>query len=112
MIIAVSTTGTAPDAALEPRFGRAEYFVLYNSGTGEYSSLENTAVREIAHGAGPLTAQKVADAGVRVVITGNGPGGNAARVLQTAGIAVLLYKEGVNATQAIELYNGGELTEG
>ncbi|MCD4829078.1 MAG: dinitrogenase iron-molybdenum cofactor biosynthesis protein [Candidatus Cloacimonetes bacterium] len=111
MIIAISAAGNTPDAVLDPRFGRAEHFMLYDTETHEYSHLDNGAVRTTAHGAGPQTSQKITDVGAEVVITGNGPGGNAARTLQAAGIRVLLCKKDATVKQAVGLYMQDKLTE-
>jgi predicted Fe-Mo cluster-binding NifX family protein len=109
MKIAVSTVGTNKDAKLEPRFGRANYFVIYDTETKEYSHIDNQEVQDAAHGAGPQTSQKVFDAGVNVVLTGNGPGKNAFQVLETGNIKMYICKEDITAEQVITKYLNNEL---
>jgi len=85
MKVAVSTLGKTMEDKIDPRFGRAQGFVFYDteSGNSEYTGNgENIA---LAQGAGTQTAQFIADKGVEMVISGHfGP--KAAQVLQTAGI--------------------------
>lgn len=85
MKIAVSTLGKTLEDKIDPRFGRAQGFIFYDtqSGSSEYAGNgENIA---LAQGAGTQTAQFIADRDVKMVISGHfGP--KAASVLQTAGI--------------------------
>ena len=109
MKIAVSTVGTEKDSKLEPRFGRANYFVVYDTETKVYSHIDNKEVQETAHGAGPQTSQKVFDEGVNVVLTGNGPGKNAFQVLETGNIKMFICKEDISAEEVIAKYLNNEL---
>ncbi len=111
MKIAVSTVGPEKDAVLEPRFGRSNYFVIYDTETQEYSSLDNTAIQAEAHGAGPKTSQLIFDSGVNIVLTGNGPGKNAFQVLQAGNISMFICKENISATEVITKYLNNELAE-
>ena len=51
MKIAVSSTGTIIDSAVEPRFGRCPYFLIVNPATLEFEALAN-ANAELVGGAG------------------------------------------------------------
>ncbi len=108
MKIAISAQGTTWDAPVDPRFGRAQYFVVYDEQTGELSVIDNRANANAGHGAGPNTASALGDAGVNVVLTGNGPGGNAARVLASFGIKVYAGAKGT-VKEAYEAYKAGKL---
>jgi predicted Fe-Mo cluster-binding NifX family protein len=85
MKIAVSTLGKTMEDKIDPRFGRAQGFIFYDtqSGSSEYAGNgENIA---LAQGAGTQTAQFIADRSVEMVISGHfGP--KAVTVLKTAGI--------------------------
>lgn len=109
MKIAVSTQGKTKDSLLEPRFGRANFFVTYDTESKEYSFIDNQEIQESAHGAGPQTSQKIYDAGVKVVLTGNGPGKNAFQVLEAGNIEMFICKEDITAQEVIEKYLKGEL---
>ncbi len=108
MKIAITALEGNSNAKMDARFGRAKFFVIYDQDTKEWSSISNEAA-EAAHGAGPLAVQTLADAGVKIVITGNGPGGNAARGLQTAGINVFLNKDDITVQEALDKYLKNEL---
>ncbi len=108
MKIAISAQETGWNAPVDPRFGRAQYFVVIDDTTGEISYIDNRANANAGHGAGPNTASLIADNDINVVITGNGPGGNAARVLATMGIGVFVGASGT-VRQAYEDYKAGKL---
>ncbi len=87
MKIAFTTSGDALSAPLEPRFGRAPKFLIYDDETKSFSIVDNTQNMNAAQGAGIQAAQNVAQEGVRCVVTGHcGP--KAFRVLNAAGIKV------------------------
>lgn len=109
MKIAVSTVGPKKTDKLEPRFGRANYFVVYDTETKEYTHLDNSAIESAAHGAGPQTAQLIFDAQVDAVLTGNGPGQNAFRVLETGNIKMFICKDDISAEEVIQKHLNNEL---
>jgi len=59
MKIAITTKGTDWDSPIDPRFGRTEYFLIYDEDKDELTYIDNTDINEVAHGAGPRTAQKL-----------------------------------------------------
>jgi predicted Fe-Mo cluster-binding NifX family protein len=71
-----------------PSFGRAPYFLFYETATGENYFLDNSAVASQG-GAGIRAAQVIADHGARAVLTPR-CGENAEEVLRKA--EVLVYK--------------------
>lgn len=109
MKIAFTTKGTDWDAQIDPRFGRTDYFLIYDDDKDELSSIDNTDVSEVAHGAGPRTAQRLFEQKPDVLITGNGPGGNAAMVLNQSGVKVITGAGNMTAKQAYDAYKKGEL---
>jgi len=109
MKIAFTTKGTDWDAQIDPRFGRTDYFLIYDDEKDELTSIDNTDVSEVAHGAGPRTAQRLFEQKPDVLITGNGPGGNAATVLQQSGIKIFTGAGNMTAKQAFDAYKKGEL---
>lgn len=85
--ICFSSTGKDLKSEVDPRFGRAKYFILIDPETTDLEVIENPNT-EAAHGAGIQSAQLIASKNVKTVLTGNcGP--NAQRVLQAAGIKVI-----------------------
>ncbi|HHX77864.1 MAG TPA: dinitrogenase iron-molybdenum cofactor biosynthesis protein, partial [Firmicutes bacterium] len=86
MKIAVSAMGDTLESSLDPRFGRAQYFIIVEpEQAGNAAVINNTSLP--AGGAGIATAQLLADKGVEAVITGN-VGPNAMKVLKAAGIDI------------------------
>ena len=109
MKIVFTAKGTDMNAAMDPRFGRTEYFVIFDEDTKSIESYDNRAIEGEAHGAGPKTAQKLVEYGTEVLITGNGPGGNAAAVLKTTGTEVFVGAGDMTVTEAYEAYKAGNL---
>lgn len=109
MRIAITSEGASMDAKVDPRFGRAQYFVFVDSETNELISVDNTDNENEAHGAGPKAASVLFDNKAEILITGNGPGGNAASVIEKAGIQVFVGAADMTIKQALEAYKNNEL---
>jgi len=110
MKIVFTAKGSEWDSAMDPRFGRTEYFFIYDEESGEADSYDNRAIENEAHGAGPRTAQKLAEVGAEVLITGNGPGGNAAHVLKASNTTVYTGAGAMTVKEAYEAYKNGQLS--
>lgn len=105
MRIAVSTNSPGKDSQLEPRFGRAAGFVIYDSDTTEYRFVDNSVNSQLSQGAGIQTAQLLADQGVSVVISGRfGP--KAAPALESGGIR-MIESGGGTVQELVENYVSG-----
>ncbi len=87
MKVAISSTGTARDSAVDQRFGRCKYFCVFDTESKEHVAIENTA-QFASGGAGIKSAQSVADSGAGIVLTGN-VGPNAYGALQAANITIV-----------------------
>ena len=108
MIIAITSTGQTVDSKVDPRFGRAAYFLIGNSEIMDFGIFENKNVAA-AGGAGINSAKVVIDAGAEAVLTGNcGP--NAERTLRAAGVKLYTGAKGTVA-EAIKLFLDGNLKE-
>jgi predicted Fe-Mo cluster-binding NifX family protein len=107
MMIVVTSKGTGLDSQIDPRFGRAKYYVLVNTDTGEFSAHDNTQNLNAQQGAGIQAAQTVARLGADAVLTGH-VGPKAFTTLQAANIAVYT---GISGTvkEAIEQFKSGRL---
>jgi len=106
MLVAVSSTGVTLDSPMDPRFGRAAYFIVAETETMEYSAVDNAGNRS-GSGAGIAAAQAVANRSVTAVITGN-VGPNATEVLQAAKIGIFRGEPGT-ARENILHFTRGEL---
>ena len=107
MKIAITSSGETLDALMDPRFGRAPKFILYDTDSGQFESVDNDQNLNPSQGAGIQSAQTVARLCAEAVISGNcGP--KAFKALTAAGIKVIVGTEGTVA-QAIEQFKAGEL---
>jgi predicted Fe-Mo cluster-binding NifX family protein len=111
MKITFTTKGTEWESMIDPRFGRTQYFLIYDEDKDELTSYDNTAIADVAHGAGPQTAQKIFEFNPDILITGNGPGGNAARVLQNSKIKIYIGAGDMTVKEAYDAFKSGKLRE-
>lgn len=107
MKIAVTAKGGTPESPVDPRFGRATKFVLFDTETSEISAVDNDHGVSASQGAGVQAADTVSRLGAELVITGHcGP--KAFRALEAAGIKVVVGAAGT-VTEAINRFTAGEL---
>ncbi len=95
------------DAPVCPSFGRAPFFVLYDTEDKAYRFLDNAAAAAQG-GAGIKAAQILADGGAGILITYR-CGQNAADVLKAAHIQIYQAREGTIA-ENIRKWERGELS--
>jgi predicted Fe-Mo cluster-binding NifX family protein len=108
MKVAVSAGGPDLAARVDPRFGRAPYFLLVDSETMEFEVVANQQNLQATQGAGIQSAALVAQHRPTAVITGNcGP--KAYTTLAAAGIPVLLGVAG-SVRDAVQQYLLGKLS--
>jgi predicted Fe-Mo cluster-binding NifX family protein len=109
MKVAVSSSGCDLSAPLDPRFGRAAQFLVYDTESKTVDLAENEQNLNAAQGAGIQAAQNVATTGAKAVITGHcGP--KAFRILSASNIAI--YNTDAKTVQeAIDRFRNGELTK-
>ncbi|MGI5876803.1 MAG: NifB/NifX family molybdenum-iron cluster-binding protein [Dethiobacteria bacterium] len=101
MKIAISSRGKEMDSLLDSRFGRCEYYAVYDTEGNKWSFLQNPGVLE-GSGAGVRAAQFIIEEGIDVLLTGNlGP--NATNILNSAGIKSYALPE-VPLEEALKLY--------
>jgi predicted Fe-Mo cluster-binding NifX family protein len=107
MKIAVTSTGNELISDLDPRFGRAKYFIIVDPETLEYEVAENRQNLNLPQGAGIQSAKTIVDQKADVLISGNcGP--KAFQVLNAAGIKVVTGARG-RVIDAITQYKSGQL---
>jgi predicted Fe-Mo cluster-binding NifX family protein len=87
MKLIITAQGQNLDSAVDPRFGRARYFLLVDTDAGGFIAHDNAQNLNAPQGAGIQAAQTVARLGPEAVLTGH-VGPKAFAVLRTAGIAV------------------------
>jgi predicted Fe-Mo cluster-binding NifX family protein len=106
MKICVTAAANTLDAPVDPRVGRAAYFIIVDSETMAFEAVSNMATGAMS-GAGIQAAQTIASKGVNVLITGN-VGPNAFQALGSAGIKIVVGASGT-VKEVIEKYKRGEL---
>jgi predicted Fe-Mo cluster-binding NifX family protein len=111
MKIAFTTKGTEWNSQMDSRFGRTEFILIYDEKNDKFSNFDNRAIADAVHGAGPKTAQKLFDLEPDILITGNGPGGNAAEVLKRVDIKIYIGAGENTVKEAYDRYKKGELKE-
>jgi predicted Fe-Mo cluster-binding NifX family protein len=105
MKIVVSANGQGLEAQVDPRFGRAAGFVLFDSQTREARNIDNRQSLNAAQGAGIQAAEAVSRLGAECLITGHcGP--KAYRTLQAAGVRVYTGASGTVAEAIAALEQG------
>lgn len=85
MLIAITATDKSLQAEVDPRFGRAAYYLIVDTTSGEITALDNSDGINAANGAGTGAVQRLSEAGVQKLYTGRiGP--KAAAALEQAAI--------------------------
>ncbi len=108
MKVAVSTQSSDLDSLVDPRFGRAAWFVIVDSESGKWTAVDNRPNAGAGGGAGVQAGTVVVDQGAEAVITGN-VGPNAHKVLAAAGIEIYQAGNGTTAREALRSLNTHEL---
>ena len=107
MKVAVTSQGADLDSQTDPRFGRAPYFIVVDTETGEFSAHDNSQNLNAVQGAGIQAGRNVVELGVEAVITGNiGP--KAFATLEAAGVKIHIGATG-SVAEALEKFKAGEL---
>jgi len=106
--IAISTSGKTMDSEMDLRFGRCEYFLIYDTERGKTKVVENQG-ESASGGAGIAASQQLIDEKVDAIITGSlGP--NAFKLIDKAGIKA--YKGEASSVKSIlQKYKNNELEE-
>ncbi len=107
MKIVITAIGNDLNSSVDPRFGRAKNFIIYNTETKEFTVKNNTQNLNAAQGAGIQAAQNIIETGAEVVVTGHcGP--KAFRVLSTGNIKIYIGAKGT-VQEAVNDFVSGKL---
>lgn len=99
MKMLITSTGNSLNSKLDLRFGRAAWFCVYNPETKESEFLENENINAQG-GAGTRSAEKVAELGIKQVISGDfGP--KAKSLLERFKIQMIILDESSTTIQQI-----------
>ena len=90
------------DSELDSRFGRAGYFLIYDTREEEILSIQENAFKNEAHGVGIKIAGFVVEQGCNAAV-GAQPGPKAASVLEQARVKMIVQDKGT-VKEALEQY--------
>lgn len=107
MKVAISPSGSTPDALIHRLFGRAEWFLVFEEGDAEVKAFRNRYA-ETETGAGIGCAQDLVREGVEEVISGQ-VGPKAYEVLSRAGVKVYVAPPKVTVREAYEKFRASAL---
>jgi len=107
--IAICSTGSSPSSQVDERFGRCQYFMIWDPEIKQYELLSNSGA-EAAHGAGTGAVQSLIKSNVGLVIS-HRVGPKAFVALEQAKIKILSGVAGKSVEEALTSYQNGELTE-
>ena len=107
MRIAVTAQGRELSSLVDPRFGRARFFVIVDTETGEFTAADNTQNLNAPQGAGIQAGRNVVELGAKAVITGH-VGPKAFATLQAGGVEVYTGATGT-VTDAMAQFKAGAL---
>jgi predicted Fe-Mo cluster-binding NifX family protein len=109
MKVAVTSRGSVLSSELDPRFGRARYFVVVDTDSGEFTAHDNVNNRQVSESAEIEAGHDIVNLRVDAVITGN-VGPKAAGALRAGN--VMVYKQNWGTVRdAIEWYRTGRISE-
>ena len=109
MKVAISAQSNDIDSLVDPRFGRASWFIVADTETGQWRAHDNAANVDAGGDAGAQAGSTVASQGAEAVITDN-VGPNAHKVLAAANIAIYQTGNGISVNDALAALKRGELT--
>jgi predicted Fe-Mo cluster-binding NifX family protein len=107
MKLAITSQGSDLSSNVDPRFGRARYFIVLETEDGGFSAVDNSDNLNALQGAGIQAGKKVIDLGVEAVITGH-VGPKAFSALESGGVGVYTGANGTVA-EAVEQFQAGKL---
>ena len=109
MKIAISAEGPTTQDIVDPRFGRAAGFVIYDTETKTLEYIDNGAAQAAAQGPGLMAVETVVEAGAKVVLSGYiGP--KALEALQAVGLGTVQDMDNRTVGNVIADFEAGNLT--
>ena len=111
MKIALAVKKNQDNSKINTRFGRTEYFMIYNNNDMKIEFVDNSDIKNQSQGVGPLAAQKIIDSGAKVVISGNPPGQGPMTMLRKFDIESYSGAKNMTVQEALEAYKEGKLNK-
>ncbi|MFC1582418.1 NifB/NifX family molybdenum-iron cluster-binding protein [Planctomycetota bacterium] len=109
MRVVITSQGDTMDSPVDPRFGRAQGFIVTDENGDEVEYVDNMQNLNAASGAGIQAAQNIVGKEAEVLLTGS-VGPKAYSVLSSAKVKVFIGASGT-VQEALDKYSNGELEE-
>ncbi|SHK40148.1 NifB/NifX family molybdenum-iron cluster-binding protein [Paramaledivibacter caminithermalis] len=108
MKICITSTQDNKDSLVDLRFGRCQYFAIYDDEAKEFDFIPNPGIKSM-QGAGITAAQEIINMKIDVVITGKlGP--NAMKLLKGSDIKIYSLEK-ATIQEAVKSFKENNLTE-
>ena len=108
MKVAITTQGPDSASPVDPRFGRARFFRIVDTESGQQTTVDNAEGMNAVQGAGTQAVQTLARLGVQAVLTGH-VGPKAWNALQAAKIQMYSVTSG-SAEAACQAFLADQLS--
>ena len=109
MIIAITADSGDLKSRVNPRFGRAPVFILFDTEKGDFQVVDNAINMDASQGAGIQAAKTIINKNVDILISGRfGP--KAFNLLEASSLKTFVCDE-ISVKKAIEMYLAGSLKE-
>jgi predicted Fe-Mo cluster-binding NifX family protein len=108
MRVAISAQGDDVDSLVDPRFGRAAWFIFADSESGSFTAMPNAENADASGAAGTQAADQVVAQNVEAVITGN-VGPSAHGMLAAADVRIFHGGNGVTVREALARLRADDL---
>jgi len=107
MKLAITAAGESLQSSVDPRFGRAKFFVVVDTDSQTVTAISNDVNLNAAQGAGIQAGKRVVELGAKALLTGH-VGPKAFSTLRAGDIEVYTGAEGTVA-DAVEQFKAGKL---
>lgn len=105
MELVITSQGESLLSPVDPRFGRAKYFVVIDSETHVVTAIQNTVSLNATQGAGIQAGKTIVELGIKSLITGH-VGPKAFAALQAGNVEIYTGATGTVADAVEQLKNG------
>ncbi len=109
MKIVFTAKGNSWDSQMDPRFGRAEMFLVYDEQSDTFEEVSNKQTENMEHGVGLQSSKKMLELKADIIITGNGAGGKALDIIKETNIKIYVGAGDINVKEAYNAYKLGKL---
>jgi predicted Fe-Mo cluster-binding NifX family protein len=105
MKLVITSEGESSQSSMDPRFGRAKFFVVMDTETQEVTAIPNTVNLNATQGAGIQAGKTIVELGIKSLITGH-VGPKAFATLQAGNVEVYTGATGTVADAVAQLKSG------